>query len=217
MCGLRLRWFLALCWGGWGGGSVAATAAAVGGWIAGALLHDDVSLSALNNTARYDINDKLKLFFGDDNDENIFMSDTLNHTYYDTHNFTYNFKQKECIFLSINVCSLMSKHNDLSLFITQLTKNNVNVNVIAIQEIWNIPYPELVIIPGFEFIYSMRQNAHGGGVAFYIKQGITFKIIKNLSIFIEREFECLTIEATINKKKIILSNIYIDHQTHPPE
>ena len=169
-----------------------------GGWIDGAMLHDDISLSTLNNTAKYDINDELKLFFGDNNDENIFLSDTLNHKYYDPQNFIYNFKHKECIFLSINVCSLMSKHNDLSLFITQLIKNNVNVNVIALQEIWNLPYPELVNIPGFEFIHSMRKNSQGGGVAFYIKQGIPFKIVKNLSIFIEREFECLTIEATIN-------------------
>ena len=156
----------------------------------------------------YDLKNELKLFFGDDNEENIFMPDILNHKYYDKNDFSYNFKQNDCIFISINVCSLMSKHGELTSFVLDLVKNCVNVAIIAVQEIWNIQYPELVNIPGYEFVFKSREKAQGGGVAFYVKHGIPFKIMKNLSNFVEREFECLTLETTINKKKIILSNIY---------
>ena len=59
-------------------------------------------------------------------------------------------------------------------------------------------------------MYEARKSGQGGGVAFYIKNGISYKIVNNLLIFIEREFECITVEANINKKEIqyILCNIY---------
>ena len=73
----------------------------------------------------------------------------------------------------------MSKITELSSFITNLVKNQVNINIIAVQEIGSIQYPELDNIPGFEFICTTRKNAQGGGVAFYIKHGISFKIQKS--------------------------------------
>ena len=73
---------------------------------------------------------------------------------------------------------------------------------------WSLAYPELVNIPNFKFVHKTRNLNKGGGVAFYVKNDIHFKILNDLSHFIEKEFECLTIEATINKKKVLLSNIY---------
>ena len=102
----------------------------------------------------------------------------------------------------------MSKFSDLSDFILQSLNNNVNIKVIALQEIWSMPYPELVTIPNFQFVYKSRTSARGGGVAFYVKNDIHFKILDNFSYFIEKEFECLTIKILIDKKKTILSNIY---------
>ena len=166
-----------------------------------------MTLGALNNTNRYDLHDALINFFGDDNEENIFVNDIANHKYYDINVFTHSFKN-ECIFLSLNICSLMSKFNKFSNFLANLSKHGVSINVIALQEIWNIPYNEIINIPGYNLVYEARKSAQGGGVAFYIKNGIFYKIIKNLSNFVEREFECLTIEATINKKKMILRHIY---------
>ena len=99
----------------------------------------------------------------------------------------------------------MSKFSDLSDFIQQSLKNNVNIKVIALQEIWKVPYPELVTMPNFQEIwnvpyielvtmpnfqclYKSRTNARGGGVAFFIKNEIHFKILDNFSYFIEKEF-----------------------------
>lgn len=72
------------------------------------------------------------------------MHDILNHKYYDVNNFKSNFNRNECIMLSINVCSLMSKFENLSAFVLQMVKNRIDIKVIAVQETWNIPCPELL-------------------------------------------------------------------------
>jgi hypothetical protein len=43
--------------------------------------------------------------------------------------------QNSPVFLGINVQSLQSKHENLCLELDELTKNNINVDVIALQEI----------------------------------------------------------------------------------
>ena len=108
----------------------------------------------------------------------------------------------------------MSKIDDLSSFILQLVNNNIDIKIVALQEIWSLPHPELVNIPGFKLLFKARKNTQGGGEAFFVKDGISCKIIDNLSIFIEKEFECITIETTINKQKCYLSNIY--RSPNPP-
>ena len=104
-------------------------------------------------------------------------------------------------FLSLNVCSLMSKFNELTVMIQNLQNEKCNLAVIAIQETWDIPYPELLQIPGFNLVFKTRSILKGGGVAFYINKNIKFKLINRLSPFIERQFECLTVEVIINKKR----------------
>ncbi len=48
----------------------------------------------------------------------------------------------------------------------------------------------------------------GGGVGFYLRENIKFKILPQLSSFLTKTFECLTIELIYPNKKIIVSNIY---------
>jgi hypothetical protein len=38
---------------------------------------------------------------------------------------------------------------------------NTNVKAIALQEIWTVPYPELVHIDGFTFISKTRKSGRG--------------------------------------------------------
>ncbi len=102
----------------------------------------------------------------------------------------------------------MSKHSNLVTFINMLLNHKCNIVLIAIQETWEIPHSELIQIPGFNFVSKNRTSSKGGGVAFYIKNSLKFKILNNLSHFTERVFECITIELELNKKKIVASNIY---------
>ena len=117
------------------------------------------------------------------------------------------------VFLNINIQSLNSKHEKLSNFILSLTNKNIQVDLIAIQETWKIPNLSLVAIPGFQpFIAVNRKVGKGGGVGFYIRNGINFSILNHLSPFEDKLFESLTLELSYStnnhKKSFIVSNIY---------
>ncbi len=78
------------------------------------------------------------------------------------------------MYLSINIQSLMSKHSNLVSEIADMQQHNLSIDAIAIQEIWDLRYPELVPISGFqEILYKKRRNMRGGGIGFYIRNGIS--------------------------------------------
>ena len=64
----------------------------------------------------------------------------------------------------------MSKFADFAELIQQCTSSNLNLNIIAIQEVWNVPCPELVNLPNYNFVAKTRKNLRGSGVAFFIKK-----------------------------------------------
>ncbi len=75
------------------------------------------------------------------------------------------------IYLSINIQSLMSKHENLVQFINDLNAAKISVDVIALQEIWDVRYHELVNIPGYKpLIYKKRRNMRRRSGIFYKKQ-----------------------------------------------
>jgi hypothetical protein len=148
------------------------------------------------------------LLFENDEWPNPYTSVNIDASFYDSNTLVEKFASySHPIFLSLNVQSLMSKHEKLNNFILNLVSKNVPIYVIAVQEIWAIHVCELVDIPGFNFTYKARQDGRGGGVGFYVKQDIQFREI-NLCQFIESQFENLIIEVTIDKKKFLLCNIY---------
>jgi exonuclease III len=106
------------------------------------------------------------------------------------------------------VQSLISKYFNLKTLILELVANHVNIKVICLQEVWQVPFPDLVSIPGFSFINKQHKNNKGGGVGFYIKNDINYKILSNMSLIIEMKFESQTIELAINNKKCTISDFY---------
>jgi hypothetical protein len=61
------------------------------------------------------------------------------------------------------------------------------MDVIAVQEIWDIRYPESVIIPGFKpLTFKKRRNMIGGGVGlfYFIWDNLIGDIIEELSPFV---------------------------------
>ena len=97
------------------------------------------SLDTLNSNPNFDLKNVLEIFFGDDNEENSFINDNHAHTYFDHDTFTSKFFNNSIIFLSLNVCSLMSKHQNLSTAINDMLRKQVKIKVIAVQETWNVP------------------------------------------------------------------------------
>ena len=166
------------------------------------------SLDELNLDPTLDYPNSLNSLLNSDND-NPYNLYNIHSKYYDNPAFLKSFKNsKNNLLLSLNIQSLHSKHFNLKSFIIENVSSGVPISLIALQEIWNIVDPNTVNIPNFNFVYKKRSKFRGGGVGFYIKQGISYKIIENLSFFVEKIFECLTIELTINSKKITICNIY---------
>jgi exonuclease III len=79
--------------------------------------------------------------------------------FYDIKTFSNNFSTvKQPLILSLNVQSLNAKHDKLKEFILMLEKDNVIIDVIALQETWNIKYPNLVSLPGYQNVcFKNRQ------------------------------------------------------------
>ena len=96
------------------------------------LIQTLAALLKTNNISKYCLNDTLNLFFGDNNDENIFINDINSHSYYDVNNLHSTLSKRNTYFFSVNLCSLMSKHNDLSNIIVNLTNHNINIAAIAV-------------------------------------------------------------------------------------
>jgi hypothetical protein len=91
-------------------------------------------------------------------------------------------KKNTSIILSINIQSLHSKYEALLNEISELELKKIKVDAIALQEAWEIRYPELLCLPGFKpIIFKNRRGMRGGGVGFYIRDNLDVKIIENLS------------------------------------
>ena len=117
----------------------------------------------------------------------------------------------EPIFLSVNIQSLLSKHERLVQLLLELNSANIIVDAIAVQEIWDVRYPELVDIPGFkQLLYKKRADMRGGGVGFYIREGLNANIVENLSPFENKIFESITVQLSYpsSSRKVLLTSAY---------
>jgi len=71
------------------------------------------------------------------------------------------------IFISLNVQSLQSKYEDLKSTVLELIDKKIQIDAIALQETWDVKYPELLPIPGFKtVIIKKRRGMRGGGLDF---------------------------------------------------
>ena len=100
-------------------------------------------------------------------------------------------------------------HAKLLAIINEFLTAKIPIEIIALQEIWQIPYPELVVLPGFNFVYNKRVAvlSRGGGVGFYIHENLKYQTLNELSIFDEKLFETLTVKIISKKKQIPVCDI----------
>jgi hypothetical protein len=73
----------------------------------------------------------------------------------------------------------MNNHIHLHPVINNLVTNGSNITAIALQEVWAVPYPELVKIEGFTLVTKIRNKGRGGGIGFYIKESLKFRVIED--------------------------------------
>jgi hypothetical protein len=177
--------------------------------------YDAGPLAALNSDIRHNFMPNL------DNtpDENDIISPYVQYNvslpYFDTKSLISSYCQhKQPLFLSLNAQSLQSKHENIKILLAELANKNVHVDILALQETWRLPYVETVDIPGYQFVHRHCTANKGGGVGFCIKNAITFKLVAELSTFIDNVFETITIEAKVHNKTYMLSSVY--RSPNPP-
>ncbi|ESO08437.1 hypothetical protein HELRODRAFT_169280 [Helobdella robusta] len=88
--------------------------------------------------------------------------------------------------LHINIRSLLNKSDDVYEFLQEI---NLEADILAITESWlNDDNENLINIDGYTFEGKHQTRKHGGGIGFYIKQNLHYKIrddITNLNDEIE--------------------------------
>jgi hypothetical protein len=143
-----------------------------------------LSVIELENNAELDFRNVYNEVF---HDENLFDDPyivTLDSKFYNLDNIASIRNSGNSLYLSLNIQSLNSKFEKLKVFILELHQKGLNIEVIALQETWEIQYPELLIIPGYQqIVFKNRLGMRGGGVGFYVKNGLNFKIMNELSPF----------------------------------
>jgi len=100
------------------------------------------------------------------NDENIsqFFQTYINSSYTDTKSFFDNYKKStNPLLLSIIIQSLNSKFDSLKAFVCAAQCAEVPVDLIILQETWEIKHPDKLMLPGFQrIVHRTRQGGRGG-------------------------------------------------------
>ena len=109
----------------------------------------------------------------------------------------------------INIQSLPAKFVEFSDLISQFSCDS-SPDIICLQETWKIVDNSFFPLANYHTLETnLRQESRGGGVGIYVKNHLSFKILKQYSIFVERIFESLFIEINLSgNKKIIVGSVY---------
>jgi exonuclease III len=173
--------------------------------------HQNLMGGHLNNNPN--LLELVRTFFNIDDeqdlDSNPYFSYNIECEYVDEAEYANKFRDcNKFKILSLNVQSIHAKFSELLLFISALDENCCP-DIICLQETWQIRNAEAIRLPGFQnLIFRSRSNMQGGGVGFYIKEGLNITVLNNLSVFHERVFESLFIKVNICNKEYIIGNIY---------
>jgi exonuclease III len=176
-------------------------------------------IDALNRKAELDFFTEYNREYHDvEVDDDPYFGINVNSKYYDIENLAATeFVKATPLYISINIQSLQSKFNDLCSLISEFAEKNIDIDVIALQEVWDIRYPELFSIPGYKpLICKTRRGMRGGGVGFYVKDYLNAHILDELSLFENKILESLTIKITYpDNKSVIVTSVYRSNGSLP--
>jgi hypothetical protein len=96
-------------------------------------------LALLNDDRSKDISAMLNDFIHNGDDVGIFTHINSNSLYYDIASLKTSFNCNSRLFLSLNIQSIQSKFNNLINLINEIQENGPQIDIIALQETWNIP------------------------------------------------------------------------------
>ena len=143
---------------------------------------------------------------------------TLSCQYIDESKYSCNFGSSNGLILcSINIQSISSKFSEFSQMINSMNRSNSSPDIICLQELWRFPSEASFKLEGYHpLIYTLRHNnTQGGGIGIYIKSKFSYNILKDNSIFVDRIFESLAVEVSVNSRKIYIGSMYRPGTKHP--
>ena len=153
-------------------------------------------LEHLNN----DVSLKSMYYTNIDNSENTHFDITESYFHSST-----NFSNTRKVFMiSLNCCSLMSKLEEIELFLSSFDDNLPTA--ISLQEIHKLPEFYIPKLKGYNFHYKCRQSNKGGGVGIFVRNNLMANVLD--SPFIENIVESLCLKITSGDKSFILCTFY---------
>jgi exonuclease III len=166
-------------------------------------------LTTLNASSILDISPLLENCLHNDDEAGIFSSINIKSDYFDRPALASKPNIKKCpLLLSINIQSIQSKFNNLLLLIKELQTANCLIDIIALQETWNVPFVDQLTLPGFHLLILVnRKNQCGGGVGFYINSRFKYNICNNFPSH-PKTFKNMVIEVHYPNHHLLLSCIY---------
>ena len=182
----------------------------------------NTSDSVLNSTFLYTAIEKYKDLEYDK--ENEIPKNSFDHNIDPDYNFYSNI-HKECQYyteqhfdtqlreingfslIHFNARSLQANCTKIDCYLKLLNKS---FDIIAISETWQSDSNQVINFLTDYTPYSVnRTNHRGGGVAIYVKNGLSCKLVEKLSHSYENLFECVTIEINSkSKRSTLVSCIY---------
>jgi hypothetical protein len=132
-----------------------------------------------------DASDLLTSYLSDNENVSQFFQTNISSSYHDCKTFIDAFKNtSDPIILSLNIQSLNSKYGALKLFTKRLQDFDIPIDLILLQETWEIKFPEQFSLPGFQnIVFRTREGGRGGGVGIYVRNGLNFKIRTDLESY----------------------------------
>ena len=111
--------------------------------------------------------------------------------------------------MHFNIRSLNENFHKLQLLLHNITESKVSLDFLLLCETFMTDYNCMLFnLPGYSKVEHHRKNSRGGGVAIYVKNCHDYKIRNDLSYYEEGIFESIFIETTLNKKQVLVGEIY---------
>ena len=142
------------------------------------------------------------------NDDNGFLSDSINSSYYDSDEFS----KKPCpnknfSLIHLNIASLQLHIDEL---VSLLQISNKNFDIICISETRLKEDQEILVnidLPGYSYFHTPTKTACGGTLIYY-KNYLSAKILSQFCHSVEGIFESTFVEIKSNNKSMVVGNIY---------
>ena len=108
----------------------------------------------------------------------------------------------------LNINSVRNKFSSLK----EIVEKNLDIFMISETKIGNSYPSEQFMLNGFSKPYRLDRTDHGGGLLLYVRQDIPSSLVKS-----EESYEAIFVEATINKKKWLISFSYNPNEKNTQE